>query len=240
MKSNHNYTQQEARLMKSNQIKPMERARHMRTKPAGIAALTAIVSGSLVLTAAALFILTACSTVSPPPPATGEGAVAYKEGVAGGVTVNTVDVSARVTAIDTANRKVTLLGPDGEKFTVKVGPEAVNFDQIRVGDLVKATVTEELVVYLDEEGKAASGGEAGVVELAPKGAKPGGLVAQTRQVVATVVAIDRTKRTATLRFDDGPTETFRVREDIDLSRHNVGERVVFRVTEMIAISVEKP
>ena len=29
-------------------------------------------------------------------------------------------------------------------------------------------------------------------------------------------------------------------DDIDLSRRTVGEKVVFQVTEMIAISVEKP
>ena len=197
------------------------------------------VSVSLVLTTAVLFILAACSTPSPPPPATGGSGVAYQEGVPGGVIVNTVDVSARVTAIDKANRKATLLGPDGEEFTVKVGPEAVNFDQVKVGDLVKATVTEELVIFMDDKGAPSGEGEAGVVALAPKGAKPGGLMAQVTQVTATVTAIDRTKRTATLRFDDGTSEIFPVREDIDLSKHNVGERVVFRHTEMIAISVEK-
>ena len=76
--------------------------------------------------------------------------------------------------------------------------------------------------------------------LAPKGAKPGGLVAQTTQITARVEAIDRTERTATLRFEDGSTKTFPVRDDIDLSRRKVGEQVVFRVTEMIAIRVEKP
>jgi len=189
---------------------------------------------------AGLLTLISCTSVSAPPPTEASRASAYQEGVPGGVVVNTVDVSARVSAIDKANRKVTLLGPDGEKFTVKVGPEAVNFDQIRLGDLVRATVTEELVVYLGEEGTPSGEGEAGVVALAPKGVKPAGLVAQVTQVTATVTAIDRTKRTATLRFDDGSTKTYPVREDIDLSRRKVGERVVFRVTEMIAISVEKP
>ena len=212
----------------------------MKPKPLRKMALTAIVAGSLILTAAALLIFTACSTVSPPPPATGEAGIAYQEGVPGGVIVNTVDVSARVTAIDKANRKVTLLDPDGEKFTIKVGPEAVNFDQIKVGDLVKATVTEELVIFMDDVGAPSGEGAAGVVALAPKGAQPGGLVAQTKQVIATVVAIDRAKRTATLRFEDGSIETFPVRDDIDLSQREVGERVVFRVTEMATISVEKP
>jgi hypothetical protein len=195
---------------------------------------------AMLAVAAALLSLTACSTVSPPPPGEGKSSVAFEKGVPGGVMVNTVDVSARVTAIDKVNRRVTLLDADGEKFTVKVAPEAVNFDQIRVGDLVKATVTEELVVYLDEEGATSSGGEAGVVALAPKGAKPGGLVAQTTQITATVAAIDMKKRTATLRFEDGSTKTFPVRDDIDLSQRKVGEKVVFQVTEMLAIRVEKP
>lgn len=184
--------------------------------------------------------LTACTTPSPPPPAFGSGAVAYAEGVPGGVMVNTMDMSARVTAIDTAKRKVTLLGPNGDKVTVKVGPEAVNFDQIRVGDLVNATVTEELVVYLDEASASPADGSAAMVALAPKGAQPGGLVAETTQVTAVVTAIDATRRMATLAFDDGSTKTFPVRDDIDLSQRKVGEKVIFLITEMVALSVEKP
>jgi len=200
----------------------------------------AIGMSAMAMLLTALITLSACTTASPPPPAAGAGTVAYAEGVPGGVMVNTVDMSARVTAIDTANRKVTLLGPDGDKVTVKVGPEAVNFDQIRVGDLVNATVTEALVVYLDEEGASPPDGSAAMVALAPKGAQPAGLVAETTQVTATVKTIDPTNRTATLQFEDGSSQTFPVRDDIDLSRRKVGEKVVFQVTEMIAISVEKP
>lgn len=211
----------------------------MKTKPVCNESLTAIVAGSMALLFVSILTLTACSTTSPPPPAKENSSAVFQEGVPGGVIVNTQDVSAKVTAIDTSNRKLTLLRPDGDKFTVKVGPEAVNFDQIRVGDLVNATVTEELVVYLDEEGALAPDGSAGVVALAPKGAQPGGLVAGTVQATATVTAIDRTNRTATLRFEDGSTKTLPVRDDIDLSQRKVGEKVVFQVTEMIAISVKK-
>jgi len=77
-----------------------------------------------------------------------------------------------------------------------------------------------------------------VVALAPVGAKPGGLVAETARVTATLVAIDSLKRTATLRFEDGATKTFPVRDDIDLGRRKVGEQVVFRVAEMIALEME--
>lgn len=192
------------------------------------------------LIAAVIFTIAACATTTPPPPAQVNTSSAIKEGVPGGVVVNTVEVTAKVTAVDTKNRKATLLLADGEKATVKVPPEAVNFDQVRVGDLVKATLTEEVVVYLDEEGASTPDEYAAGVALAPKGAQPGGIVAETVKVTATVTAIDQGDRTATLQFEDGSVKTFAVRDDIDLSQHKAGEKVVFIVTEMVALSVEKP
>ncbi len=212
----------------------------MKIKSSNKTIIKAMVKGSLTLIPVALFILvTACATTAPPPPGTSDTSTSVQKGVPGGVVVNTVEVSARVTAIDKANRKATLMASDGEEFTVKVGPEAVNFDQVKKGDLLKVTVTEQVVVFLDKEGAASSDVGAEVVALAPKGAKPGGLMAQTIQVTGTVVAIDQEKRIVTLRFDDGSFKAFSVRDDIDLTRHNKGERVVFQITEMIAISVEK-
>ena len=189
---------------------------------------------------ALLLTLTSCASVSAPPPAETSSASAYQEGVPGRIIVNTLNVSARVTDIDKANRKVTLMGSDGEIFTVKVGPATVNFDQIGVGDWVNLTVTEEVVVYLNEGNEAPIDESAVMVALAPKGAKPGGLVAETTQITGTVTAIDLEKRTASLQFQDGSTRTFPVRSDVDLSKRKVGEQVVFLITEMIAISVEKP
>jgi hypothetical protein len=45
---------------------------------------------------------------------------------------------------------------------------------------------------------------------------------------------------ATLLFPDGTTKTFKVRKDVDLTKQTVGTDVVMRVTEAVAISVEKP
>jgi len=201
---------------------------------------TAGPTNNLALLFAVLFTLAACATTTPPPPAQVNTATAVQEGVPGGVTVNSIEVTAKVTAIDTKNRQVTLLLPEGDKEKVKVPPEAVNFDQISVGDLVKATLTEEVVVYLDKEGASVPDGYAAGVAIAPKGAHPGGIVAETVKVTATVTAIDQTKHTATVRFNDGRVETFPVRDDIDLSQRKVGEKVVFMVTQAVALSVEKP
>ncbi|NJM54698.1 MAG: copper-binding protein [Verrucomicrobiae bacterium] len=163
---------------------------------------------------------------------------AFVEGTVGGVFVETLEISAKIAAIDKASRKVTLISEDGIKQVVKVGPEVINFDQIRVGDQLKVELTEELVVQIG--GKDDVSGGAALVALAPKGAKPGGLVAEAVQVIGTITAIDTDGRTAMLKFEDGTTKTFPVRDDVDLAGRKVGDKVVFRVTEVIATSVVKP
>ena len=193
--------------------------------------------GGAVLLSAGLLAFTSCSSTPKIEPTT---TAVYQEGVPGGIVVETYKNSATVTAIDAANRKVTLVTPDGRMETFKAGPEVVNFDQIRVGDQVKATLAQQLVVYMAEGNPPASDGEAALVALAPKGAKPGGLMANTVQVIAKVTAIDLKRHKATLRFPDGKTKTFAVRQDVDLTQRRVGEEVVIRTTEALAISVEKP
>ena len=187
-----------------------------------------------------VLVTTACAKNPPPPPPQVSSVTDVQKGVPGRVTVNSLEVSASVTAIDTKNRKLTLLLPDGDKEKVMVPPEVVNFDQIEVGDLVKANLTESLVIYLDREDALNTDNFASGVALAPEGAKPGAVIAGTVKVTATVTAIDQSQRTATLRFDDGAVETFPVRDDIDLSKRKVGEKVVFIITEVVALSVEKP
>ncbi len=162
------------------------------------------------------------------------------EGVPGGVIVDTHEVVAKVLEIDKAKRTAKLQDENGKVFEAKAGPAAVNFDQVAVGDTVGLALTEELVVYLDEEGAASSEVASSVVATAPKGEQPGGIISGTKQVVGTVTAIDTAKHEATLEFKDGTKQTFPVRKDVDLRQRKVGEKVVFRFTETIAVSVEKP
>ncbi len=166
--------------------------------------------------------------------------VAAQKGVPGGVIVESYETSATVTAIDAEKRKVTLVTPDGTKSTFKAGPEVVNFNQIQVGDQVKAVVAEQLVVVVRKPGDAAADAEGTAVGLAPKGAKPGMFMADTVQVDAKVTAIDLKNRKATLQFPDGKSKTFKVRDDVDLTKVALNDNVVIRVTEAMAIKVVKP
>ncbi len=190
----------------------------------------------LILLPIAAAGLTSCTSVKTET----NTAVKAEYGVPGGQVVQTSQVTATVTAIDSAKRKLTLVTPAGERTTVKAGPEVVNFPQIRIGDQLKVTLTEEILIRMAKPGEKTKDDAAALVGLAPVGAKPGALMAETRQVTATVTAIDLSKQKATLQFPDGSSKTFPVREDVDLSKRSVGEKVVVRSTEVFAIRIEKP
>ncbi len=190
-----------------------------------------------VLLPAVMLAVTSCSSTDE---GQGTSMTTTQPGVPGGVVVNTYQETATVTAIDAPSRKLTLTTPDGKKAEFEAGPDVVNFPQIQVGDQVKATVAEQVAVYMATDAPPQSDGAAAMVALAPVGAKPGALMAHTVQVTATVTAIDLTSRKATLQFPDGTVKTFKVRPDVDLTQRKIGEQVVIRYTAALAISVEKP
>lgn len=170
-----------------------------------------------------------------------EGAVVvYEEGKAGMLIIDVFEISAKVISVDVPNRKLKLLGPDGSEFDIKVGPKATKFDKIKPLDIITVSLSAELdiTVYKNAEGMIASEAIWFGASMDPE--KPGGMMAETTTITADVIALDHDKHTATLKFKDGNTETYPVRKDVDLNKHQVGEVVVFELTKMVAISIEKP
>lgn len=194
---------------------------------------TNIVIG-LALMPAALMLFTSCAT-----PMSGEEDVAVMETKTGAIVIDTFTTTAKVEAIDGMKRKVTLETPDGKKTTFKAGPEVVDFDQLQIGDQVHATVTEELAVSIHPADAPPSEGEAMAVALAPVGAKPGVLMADTIEMTAKITAVDDKQRKVTFQFADGTIKELKVGKGADLSRVKPGDDVTVRVTEGIAILVEK-
>lgn len=79
-----------------------------------------------------------------------------------------------------------------------------------------------------------------LVALTPFGAKPGGVIASTRQLIAEVTSLDVAKHQATLQFADGNTKTVTFRPDLDLAQRKVGKQVVIRLTESLALRMQRP
>ena len=188
------------------------------------------------LMAAALVIAaTAACVARPPPPTVSTAVLETSTGVA---IVETAQLTATVAGINYDTRDIVLLGSDGNRVIYKVNESAVNFDQIKVRDRVKVTVTRHLAVSLGKD-KAPSVAEGVEVTPAPKGAMPGSVVASTSEVTATVTTVDVGARKVGLRFLDGTSETVTVGSAVDLSKVKPGDSVTARLTESVAIAVEK-
>ena len=182
---------------------------------------------------AALLSSTACKSTSDE----GKGSTEVTSSPGHASETTTYTTTATITGIDAPNRKVTLTKADGARHTYTLGPEVRNFDQLRIGDQVKTTLTEEVAMSL-QKGGTPSNSEGTVVSRAPVGSQPGGVIANTRQVTGKIIAIDG--RDVTLQFADGTSRKIKAGKDVDLTGISPGDTVTARFTEAMAISVEKP
>ena len=152
-----------------------------------------------------------------------------------------VVIIAKVLAIDKNDRIVTLLGPKKNVVDVHVGEEAINFDQIRVGDELKIEYFESIAIYLGKPGTQPEEDAGLVVARSAKGDKPGGYAVGAIDVSASVVGIDKKKRTLTLELPEGNVVTTEVDESVKaFDTLKVGDSIHARLTKAIAISVETP
>ena len=151
--------------------------------------------------------------------------------------VETIKVSATITAIDKATRDVTLKGPQGNEMTVTAGPEVKNFDQLKVGDKVDLNYIEALTLELKKGGglvvqRTENTGVAG----AKPGEKPAGAVGRQITVVADVIAVDPAKQVVTLK---GPQRTvdLRIPDPEQFKRIAKGDQVEATYTQAVALAV---
>lgn len=163
---------------------------------------------------------------------------AYVKGVPGGTVLETETLLASVSAIDSAKRTFTLRDNLGNQRTFVAPPQMENFDQLKVGDRVKAVVSQERIVHLRQPGEVANDGAAGVLATTPQGEKPGMLAADTVEITALVKGMDTTLRTATLLLPNGSERVIKVRPDVDMKTEYLGRQVVIRVTTAVAVSVQ--
>ncbi|MFZ5782519.1 MAG: hypothetical protein ACOY4R_20160 [Pseudomonadota bacterium] len=78
------------------------------------------------------------------------GAAVAQQGqpIVGISTVTTYAADARITAVDTANRTVSLAFDNGATAVRKVGPTVANFAQTKVGDMVTVAFEDRLTFVL--------------------------------------------------------------------------------------------
>jgi hypothetical protein len=138
----------------------------------------------------------------------------------------TVTVAGTVETIDQARRVDVLEG-------------AKRFNEIKVGDKVKATYNNHVMVRLKEPGEPAVNTEnTSKVTSVGEGTRPGGTAAVERIMTATIAAID--KSTSSITFV-GPNEwkySRRVVDPMVLDKLKVGDRIDITWNTDVTVSVE--
>ncbi len=150
-------------------------------------------------------------------------------------------MTATVEAISMATREVTLRGAGGQAETIKVGPEARNLDQVRVGDRVTVSYYESFTAQMRMHDKPNEGfmSAAGAVRAAP-GERPGGAAAQSTSSTVTINSVDTKNHTVTFHRPDGVVATIPVKSAQGrefVAKLKPGDVVDVMYTEAVAVEV---
>jgi len=141
--------------------------------------------------------------------------------VQGGITVESVRDATLVQAVDPGARTLVLGAREGATYTYRAGAQVDNLERIKAGDTVRATVAEELTVYVLRDG-----------QLPGTDGTP-----RTISFDARVLLVDPSYRLLTLRYPDGRDETFKVALGVKLGEMEAGDAVVIRPLEVRSVQV---
>jgi hypothetical protein len=191
--------------------------------------------------ASAAGMLLVAGAVLPPPlstPAWGQAA-----GMAGIATSDTISLRATVKTINQKSRTVTLVGPQGNTLTLKVGDEVRNLAQVKPGNKVivkyHASVAYVLApsrTKLPDDSMTLAGARATPGEM------PGGAVGTRFVVTAQVVGVDPVAHTLQLINPSGglirSVDVVTPEGQQNMKMINVGDTITAVITEAIAVSVE--
>jgi hypothetical protein len=145
-----------------------------------------------------------------------------------------VTVTATIEAIDRANRLVTFKGEKGKVVTVHIGEQMKRFDELKVGDRVRATYMESVAVLVREPGQPAPTSGSAVT---PSTGTPGGTAAVQDTITVTVVSIDKANQSVTVKRKDGSDVSMRVENPKYLDAVKAGDTVDITYTRALLVEV---
>jgi len=149
----------------------------------------------------------------------------------------TVTVAGTVETIDKSRRAVNIKTADGKFVALDVPKSAKRFDELKVGDKVKATYNNNVFVRLKPAGEAAVD-TAETSSTMGKGEKPGGKASMVRTMTATVSEIDKGASSITVVGPNGWKYSRRVVDPTVFDQVKVGDKVDITWITDLAISVQ--
>jgi hypothetical protein len=152
------------------------------------------------------------------------------------ITGETKTVTATVEAIERGTREVTVKKPDGTYDVFYVPASVKRFDTLKVGDKIRATHYETLVLQLKPAGEKDV--DSSKREVVPSTASPSGTASRQQKITATITAIDQKVPSITFSGPRGWTYSSRVEDRKALEKVKVGDKVDITWTEALILSLE--
>jgi hypothetical protein len=148
-------------------------------------------------------------------------------------------IHGTVTAVDKAEKLVTIQVPDGRRYTLKVD-NPYNLDAANVGAGVVVRYYEVVSVRKKKLGESLpSLSVSGGVVTAKAGGLPGAVAEEHLNAVVSVVQVDKAAGTVTIKGADGSIETAKANNPKVLSHLKAGDDLVITTSRATAISLEK-
>lgn len=156
----------------------------------------------------------------------------------GMVVADEVETVVTVRSVHHQNRTVTVETEGGRLVTITVPEQSQNLYQIYPGAKFKVRYMEAVAVGVLRPGAEPGRESAEAMELAPKGATPGGMIVRVAQISGRVEEIDYNDRTIVVRGAQGNLREFAVSDAIEnFEQLKVGDVVALRVTEALAMEM---
>ena len=155
-----------------------------------------------------------------------------------------VSGTATIQAIDSTTRAITLRDETGVEDTYIAGPEVKRFDEFKVGDTVKMTYYESVVLQARKAGAAAgtSGAKPPTTDAAitrGKGATPGVTASVQDKMTVTVKSIDAAVPSITVTTPDGRTVTRKVEDKKNIEGISAGDQIDITYTRALLTEIQR-
>jgi Cu/Ag efflux protein CusF len=148
--------------------------------------------------------------------------------------------TATIQAIDSTMRTITLRDAKGQEDTFTLGPDVKRFDELKVGDTVKFTYYESIVLQVRKPGDVDKGAMTSEIGVNPsKGATPGGTLSAQDKMTVTIKSIDPVVPSLTVTTPAGRTVTRKVDDPKNIEGLKPGDQITITYTRALVTSIER-
>ncbi len=152
------------------------------------------------------------------------------------------EIAATVTAVNYSQRRVAVRGPQGNEFTLDVGPEVRNLAQVQAGDTIRLSYEQAYVATLMDAGDMSSSVPVTIGAARAKlGERPGAAVGQEVTATVRIESVGPDGETVTFTGPAGRLEAIKIRRDEARTFARglrPGDIVEITYSEALAIQVE--